>query len=80
MAKHCGKTEVKEGEFIEVDIDVLLGNDITAPLAIEKFREWGGKRVFDSQKIVLVPDHSTPNKDIRAPAGCTTLICIFAFL
>lgn len=66
LAKHCGKTEVKEGEFIEVDIDVLLGNDITAPLAIEKFREWGGKRVFDSQKIVLVPDHSTPNKDIRA--------------
>lgn len=66
LAKHCGRTEVKEGEFIEVDIDVLLGNDITAPLAIEKFREWGGKRVFDSQKIVLVPDHSTPNKDIRA--------------
>jgi len=66
LAKHCGKTEVKQGEFIEVDIDVLLGNDITAPLAIEKFREWGGKRVFDSQKIVLVPDHSTPNKDIRA--------------
>lgn len=66
LAKHCGRTEVTQGEFIEVDIDVLLGNDITAPLAIEKFRQWGGKRVFDSQKIVLVPDHSTPNKDIRA--------------
>jgi 3-isopropylmalate/(R)-2-methylmalate dehydratase large subunit len=46
LAKHCRKTEVKEGEFIEVDIDVLLGNDITAPLAIEKFREWGGKRTI----------------------------------
>ena len=66
LAKHCRKTEVKPGEFIEVDIDVLLGNDITAPLAIKKFREWGGKRVFDSQKIVLVADHFTPNKDIRA--------------
>ncbi len=66
LAKHCGKAEVKEGEFIEVDIDVLLGNDITAPLAIKKFWEWGGKRVFDSQKIVLVLDHFTPNKDIRA--------------
>ncbi len=66
LAKHCGKAEVKEGKFIEVDIDVLLGNDITAPLAIKKFWEWGGKRVFDSQKIVLVLDHFTPNKDIRA--------------
>lgn len=66
IAKHCRKTEVKEGEFVEVDIDVLLGNDITAPLAIKKFREWGGKRVFDARKIVLVADHFTPNKDIRA--------------
>ena len=66
LAKHCRKTEVKAGEFIEVDIDVMLGNDITAPLAIERFREWGGKRVFDSGKIVLVPDHFTPNKDIKA--------------
>lgn len=66
LVKHCGKDEVKGGEFIEVDIDVLLGNDITAPLAIKKFWEWGGKRVFDSQKIVLVLDHFTPNKDIRA--------------
>lgn len=66
LAKHCGRTEVKRGEFIEVDIDVLLGNDITTPLAIKTFWEWGGKKVFDARKIVLVPDHFTPNKDIRA--------------
>lgn len=66
LARHCGRTEVKKGEFIEVDIDVLLGNDITAPLAIKTFREWGGKKVFDARKIVLVPDHFTPNRDIRA--------------
>ncbi len=66
LAKHCGKAVVQQGEFIEVDIDVLLGNDITAPLAIKTFWEWGGKRVFDSRKIVFVPDHFTPNKDIRA--------------
>lgn len=66
LAKHCGRTEVKKGEFIEVDMDVLLGNDITAPLAIKTFWEWGGKKVFDARKIVLVPDHFTPNRDIRA--------------
>lgn len=66
LAKHCGKAEVKKGEFIEADIDLMLSNDITAPLAIKKFRQWGGKRVFDPRRIVLVPDHFTPNKDIRA--------------
>jgi len=66
LAKHCGRDEVREGEFIEVDIDVVLGNDITAPLAIKKFWEWGGKKVFDPTKIIFVPDHFTPNKDIRA--------------
>lgn len=66
LAKHCGKAEVKKGEFIEADIDLMLSNDITAPLAIKKFRQWGGKKVFDPRRIVLVPDHFTPNKDIRA--------------
>jgi len=66
LAAHCGKTEVREGEFIQVNADVAMGNDVTAPLAIKKFKEWGGKKVFDKEKVVLIPDHFTPNKDIKS--------------
>lgn len=65
LAAHT-KERVEPGQFIEAEVDIALGNDITAPLAIQKFRECKAKRVFDSQKVVLVSDHFTPNKDARA--------------
>ena len=73
LSAHSGKKEVRRGEFIQADVDVALANDITAPLAIKKFKEWGAKRVFDEEKIVLVPDHFTPNKDIKAAEQCMLL-------
>ena len=72
LTAHCGH-KVEEDEFIEVDVDLTLSNDITAPLAIKKFRDWGGKKVFDKNRVVLVPDHFTPNKDIRSAAQCSLL-------
>jgi 3-isopropylmalate/(R)-2-methylmalate dehydratase large subunit len=64
LASHTDKKKVSPGEFINVKVDVVLGNDITAPIAIKEFRRLGVKKVFDPQKVVLVPDHFTPNKDI----------------
>jgi len=66
IAAHCGRHEVAPGEFVMAEVDIALGNDITAPIAIEKFRELPVDRVFDSKKVVLVPDHFTPNKDIKS--------------
>ena len=63
LAAHAGKKKVKPGEFIEARVDIALGNDITAPLAIEEFKKSGKKKVFNRKKVVLVPDHFTPNKD-----------------
>ena len=70
LAKHCGKDNVKAGELIEAKIDIALGNDITAPLAIKILRELNIKNVFDKSKVVLVPDHFTPNKDIKSAEQC----------
>lgn len=64
LADHAEKKEVSPGEIINVKLDIALGNDVTAPIAIRKFRESGAKDVFDKEKVVLVPDHFTPNKDI----------------
>jgi len=64
LAAHCGKKFIEAGEFIEPKIDIALSNDVTAPLAIKEFRKIGVKKVFDRNKIVLVMDHFTPNKDI----------------
>jgi len=66
LAAHCGKKEVHPGEFIEADCDVVLGNDITAPPAIKEFEKFEIKKVFNKDKIMLVPDHFTPNKDIKS--------------
>lgn len=66
LAQHAGVEEVQPGEFITVRLDLLVGNDITAPLAIKEFKRLEVKRVFDADRIVLVPDHATPNKDIQA--------------
>jgi 3-isopropylmalate/(R)-2-methylmalate dehydratase large subunit len=66
LMAHAGCKHVKPGDFIEADVDIALGNDITAPLAIEEFKKAGFTRVFDRKKVVLVPDHFTPAKDLRS--------------
>ncbi|MBN2467170.1 MAG: 3-isopropylmalate dehydratase large subunit [Deltaproteobacteria bacterium] len=73
LARHAGLETVAPGQIINATIDVALGNDITAPIAIDEFRKNGGKRVFDRSKIVLVPDHFTPNKDIQSARQCQIL-------
>jgi len=64
LVAHCGKKKVVPGELINVKVDLVLANDITAPIAIKEFRRIGVKKVFDPKKIVMVPDHFVPNKDI----------------
>ncbi|MDD5602583.1 MAG: 3-isopropylmalate dehydratase large subunit [Eubacteriales bacterium] len=66
LAGHAGKKEVKAGELIMSSLDMVLGNDITAPVAIREFARIGMDEVFDKAKIALVPDHFTPNKDIKS--------------
>jgi 3-isopropylmalate/(R)-2-methylmalate dehydratase large subunit len=66
LAAHAKANALAPGELIEVPIDFALGNDITAPLAIEAFRQAGATHVFDRERIALVPDHFVPNKDIAS--------------
>ncbi|SHF04644.1 3-isopropylmalate dehydratase, large subunit [Thermoanaerobacter uzonensis DSM 18761] len=65
LSAKIGK-KVKAGELIEVDVDMVLGNDVTAPVAIKEFKKIGKEEVFDKTKIALVPDHFVPNKDIKS--------------
>jgi 3-isopropylmalate/(R)-2-methylmalate dehydratase large subunit len=73
LAAHCGRDSVEPGELILAKVDIALGNDITAPLAIKEFRESGAKKVFDRERVVLVADHFAPNKDIPSAIQCQTL-------
>ncbi len=73
LAAHSGKKRVSLGELLNVRIDLALGNDITAPLAIKAFKEIGAKRVFHRDRVVLVPDHFTPAKDIPSAEQCKIL-------
>ena len=66
LAAHAGLDEVEPGQLIECDLDLVLSNDVTAPIAIKEFRKIGVERVFDPAKIALVPDHYVPNKDIKS--------------
>lgn len=66
LAAHAGLDEVKPGQLVECDLDIVLANDITAPIAIDVFRELGATEVFDRDCICLVPDHYAPNKDIKS--------------
>ena len=66
LAAHAAREEVVPGEFILAELDLALGNDITAPIAIKQFESAGAKRVFDPQKICFVADHFVPNKDIKS--------------
>ena len=66
IAAHAGLDSVRPGDFVYANVDIALGNDITAPIAIREFEEAGVAKVFDRNKIALVPDHFTPNKDIQS--------------
>ena len=66
IAAHSELDQVRPGQLVEVDVDLALANDITAPMAIDVFKSTGVGQVFDPTKIVLVPDHFVPNKDIRS--------------
>ena len=73
LLAHTDKKEIKPGDFIEANVDLALGNDITAPFAIEEFKRNRFKRVFNKDKIVLVPDHFTPAKDLKSANLCRIL-------
>ena len=66
LAAHAGLDEVEPGQLIECNLDIVLANDITAPIAIKNFKKIGVERVFDPAKIALVPDHYSPAKDIKS--------------
>ena len=66
LAKHAGLDEVKAGQLIEANLDLVLGNDVTAPVAIGEMKKMNVDCVFCKDKIALVPDHFTPNKDIKS--------------
>lgn len=70
LAAHAGLEKVVAGQFIEAKLDMVLGNDITAPVAIKEFLKMGADKVFHKDKIALVPDHFTPNKDIKSAEQC----------
>ena len=66
LAEKIGRERVREGELIECGLDLVFGNDITAPVAIDEFFKMGATEVFSREKVALIPDHFTPNKDIAA--------------
>ena len=70
LAAHAGLPEVKAGQLIRAKLDMVLGNDITSPVAIREFEKEGFTGVFDKSKISMVMDHFTPNKDIKAAEQC----------
>jgi len=73
LASHAGLKVVTPGQLIEAKVDIVLANDITAPLAIEQFHAAGVKKVFNKEKVVLVSDHFAPNKDISSAEQCRLL-------
>ncbi len=70
LAAHAGLAEVKAGQLIEADLDLVLGNDITSPVAINEMKKMNNQTVFDKDKIALVMDHFIPNKDIKSAENC----------
>ncbi len=73
LSAHCGRDEVSAGELINAKLDVILANDITAPISIKEFKKIGAKNVFDRNKIAFIPDHFAPQKDIKAAEQCKML-------
>lgn len=73
LASHCGREYVEEGEIVNADVDIVLGNDITLPIAIKEFEKLGVSSVFNKEKVIIVPDHFAPNKDIKSAQQCKIL-------
>ena len=73
LMAHTDLKEIAPGRLINARVDIALGNDITAPIAIREFRAAGGKKVFDRDRVALVLDHFTPNKDIDSAQQCKTV-------
>ncbi len=73
LQAHTSEKDIKAGDFIWAKVDLMLGNDITAPLAIRQYEKFSRKKLVDPNKIVLVPDHFTPNKDIKSAQQCKLL-------
>jgi len=77
LASHAGLETVHAGQFVEANVDIVLGNDITAPIAIREFEKLADDgdrlRVFDPERVVLVADHFTPNKDIKSAEQCVVM-------
>jgi 3-isopropylmalate/(R)-2-methylmalate dehydratase large subunit len=73
LAAHADRERVEVGELIDVRVDMVLANDITAPIAIQEFARLDVERVFDPERIALVPDHFAPNKDIKSAEQCKTM-------
>ena len=70
LAAHAGVERVTAGDLINARIDIVMGHDLSTPAAIHEMERIGADRVFDREKIVLVPDHFTPNKDIKSAESC----------
>lgn len=70
LAAHAGLESIKAGQLIEAKLDLVLGNDVTTPVAIKEFNKIGVDKVFDKDKVAIVPDHFTPNKDIKSAEHC----------
>ncbi len=73
LASHTGQTYLEAGQLVDVQVDMVLANDITAPIAIQEFAKLGVDRVFDRERIALVPDHFAPNKDIKSAEQCKAM-------
>lgn len=73
LSAHAGKKKVEPGELINAKVDLILANDITAPIAIQEFKKIGAKDVFDRNRIAFIPDHFAPQKDIKAAEQCKML-------
>lgn len=73
LAAKAGEQAVAPGQIVRVPVDLALANDITAPLAIQEFEKAGATEVFDREKVVLVPDHFSPNKDIQSAEQCRVM-------
>ncbi len=73
LMAHTNLKKISAGQLINARVDIALGNDVTAPIAINEFQKAGGKKVFDKNKVVLVLDHFTPNKDINSAQQCKSV-------
>lgn len=70
LADHCGAKNLVPGQLIKAKVDLVLGNDITTPVAVKEYEKAGMGEVFDKEKVAIVPDHFTPNKDIKSAEQC----------